>query len=57
MRFVQLTDTCWANPEMVARVEQHGSSTIVYFTSGRERAIPNTRAERVLNLLTEGGER
>lgn len=53
MRFVQLTDTCWVNPEMVARVEQHGSSTIVYLVSGRERAIPNTKADRIMRLLTE----
>lgn len=53
MRFVQLTDECWVNPAAVARVEQHGSSTIVYFISGRERAIPNTKVGRIIRLLAE----
>lgn len=56
MRFVQLTDECWANPQAIARVEKHGSSTIVYFISGRERAIPNTRPERIIRLLEESGQ-
>lgn len=55
MELVQLTDDCWVNPQAIARVERHQSSTIVYFVSGRERAIPNTRPDRILRLLSEEG--
>lgn len=54
-RFIKITDTCWINPDKITRVEQHGASTIIYFTSGRERAIPNTKADRVVRLIEEGG--
>lgn len=54
MKFVQLTDTLWINPAAIGRVEQHGNSTVIYYLSGRESAIPNTQASRVLRLIEEG---
>lgn len=55
LKLYRITENTWVNPDLVTRVEQHGTSTIIYFSSGRERAVPNTKAERMVNILTQGG--
>lgn len=53
MRLIRLKHDLWVNPDLITRIEQHGDNTVIFFASGREKAMLNTAAVDVVRKIQE----